>query len=369
MAGAMTTQNISSVGDHFLLGLRPSTRLDERDRALLADLRPAGVILFKSNFIHDQPYEQWLDSHRQLLADVRSAVGRDRMFIGIDHEGGRVCRTPAPITRFAYAAHWAGQAAAVGHAMGVELASLGINLNFAPVLDIHSNPANPVIGARSFGSTSEQVIVAALAFMSGLQSEQVLPCGKHFPGHGNTGQDSHHELPVLQEDLAALRARELKPFQAAIDAGIPMLMTSHLMLPKLDPKEPVTLSRALNHDLLRAELGFEGVLVSDDIGMRAVSHLFDDPAAAARLLQAGTDMLMVCSYWTDTERSRGFARAVVEARQRGIISAEAAAQSRERVLALLARTPQNTVTALSPDVFARHRQAGALFTAETAEVI
>jgi beta-N-acetylhexosaminidase len=369
MTAAMTTCDISSVGDHFLIGLRPSSRLDERDRALLADLRPAGVILFKSNFVHDQPYEQWLDSHRQLIADVRSAVGRDRMFIGIDHEGGRVCRTPAPITRFSYAARWAGQAAAVGRAMGVELASLGVNLNFAPVLDIHSNPANPVIGARSFGSTSEQVIAAALAFMSGIQAEKVLACGKHFPGHGNTGQDSHHELPVLQEDLAALRARELKPFRAAIDAGIPMLMTSHMLLPKLDPHEPVTLSSTFNHDLLRGELGFKGVVVSDDIGMRAVSHLFDDPAAAARLLLAGTDMLMVCSYWTDTERSRGFARAVIEAQQRGTIPAEAAAQSRNRVLSLLSRTPQNTVSALSSEIFERHGQAGALFTAETAEVI
>src|ERR1700761_7668335 len=257
----MNHHDISSAGDHFLLGLRPSPRLDERDRSLLQDLRPAGVILFKSNFVHNQPYERWLETHRQLIADVRSAVGRDRMFIGIDHEGGRVCRTPAPITRFSYASRWAGQAAAVGRAMGVELASLGVNLNFAPVLDIHSNPANPVIGARSFGSTAEQVIAAGLAFMTGLQSEGVTACGKHFPGHGNTGQDSHHELPVLQEDLDALRSRELKPFAAAIQAGIEMIMTSHIMLPKLDPKEPVTLSRTFNHDLLRGELGFKGVAV------------------------------------------------------------------------------------------------------------
>jgi beta-N-acetylhexosaminidase len=365
----MNTEDISSAGDHFLVGLRPFPQLDERDRALLSDLRPAGVVLFKSNFVHDQPYERWLDSHRKLIADVRSTVGRERLFIGIDHEGGRVCRTPAPITRFSYAARWAGQAGAVGRAMGAELASLGINLSFAPVLDINSNPANPVIGARSFGSTSDQVIAAALPFMAGLQGEKVLPCGKHFPGHGNTSQDSHHELPVLNEDLAALRARELVPFRAAIDAGIPMVMTSHLMLPKLDADQPVTLSRTFNHDLLRGELGFKGVVVSDDIGMRAVSRLFDDPTAAARLLLAGTDLLMVCSHWTDTERSRGFARAIIEARRAGTIPAEGATESRRRVQALLERTSQNTVTALSPDVFERHRQAGALFSAETVEVI
>src|SRR5215470_17774139 len=179
----MPTTDISLAGDHFLIGLRPTAELHERDRALLADLRPAGVVLFKSNFLHDQPYERWLEVYRKLLADVRSVLGRDRILVGIDHEGGRVCRTPAPITRFSYAARWAAQAGAVGHAMGVELASLGVNLSFAPVLDIHSNPANPIIGPRALGTTSEQVTAAALAFMEGLQSAQVLACGKHFPGH------------------------------------------------------------------------------------------------------------------------------------------------------------------------------------------
>jgi beta-N-acetylhexosaminidase len=365
----MARTDISSVGDHFLVGLQPSPRLEERDRALLADLRPAGVVLFKSNFVHDQPYEQWLETHRQLIADVRSVVGRDRLLIAIDHEGGRVCRTPAPITRFSYAAKWARQAGPVGRAMGVELASLGINLNFAPVLDIHSHPDNPVIGPRSFGTTGEQVSAAALAFMAALQSAQVLACGKHFPGHGNTDKDSHHELPVLHEDLASLRTRELKPFRAAIEAGIPMIMTSHLLLPKLDPNEPVTLSRRFNHDLLRGELGFKGVVVSDDIGMRAISRLFEDPRTAVRLFLAGTDLMMVCAHWTDTERCRGFAQALIEARGEGILSPEASAQSRERVLSLLARAPQNRITALSDEVFEQHRHAGELFASETAEVM
>ncbi len=365
----MSAVDISQAGDHFLIGLRPTTELHERDRALLTDLRPAGVVLFKSNFLHDQPYERWLEVHSKLIADVRAAIGRDRIFIGIDHEGGRVCRTPAPITRFSYAARWPAQAAAVGRAMGVELASLAVNLNFAPVLDIHSNPANPVIGARSFGSTSEQVTAAALAFMSALQSERVLACGKHFPGHGDTDTDSHHELPVLHQDLAALRARELKPFGAAIAAGIPMLMTSHLLLPELDPVEPVTLSRRFGQELLRGELRFKGVVVSDDIGMHAVSRMFDDPTAAVRLMLAGTDLMMVCAYWTDTDRCRGFAEAIITARQRGILAADAEAQSRARVHSLLLRAPQNSVTALSADVFEAHRHAGPLFGAETAEVI
>jgi beta-N-acetylhexosaminidase len=365
----MAKTDISLAGDHFLVGLRPTTQLHERDRALLADLRPAGVVLFKSNFLQDQPYERWLDVHSKLIADVRATIGRDRIFVGIDHEGGRVCRTPAPITRFSYAARWAAQAGAVGHAMGVELASLGVNLSFAPVLDIHSNPANPVIGPRALGTTSEQVTTAALAFMKSIQAEGVLACGKHFPGHGDTDTDSHRELPVLNQDLDGLRSRELKPFRAAIEAGIPMVMTSHLLLPKVDPVEPVTLSRRFGQDVLRGELGFKGVVVSDDIGMHAVSRMFDDPTAAVRLRLAGTDLMMVCAFFTDTDRCRGFAAAMLEAERQGVISAEAAAQSRERVRSLLLRAPQNQVVPLSADVFERHRGAGALFAAETAEIV
>jgi beta-N-acetylhexosaminidase len=205
--------------------------------------------------------------------------------------------------------------------------------------------------------------------MHAMQAQKVLACGKHFPGHGDTDTDSHRELPVLTRDLEGLRARELPPFRAAIEAGIPMIMTSHLLLPTLDPSEPVTLSRRFGQDILRGELGFKGVVVSDDIGMHAVSKLFDDPTAAARLLLAGTDLMMVCSYATDTDRCRGFAQAMLEAQQQGIISPAAAAQSRERIHSLLERAPQNAVQALSAAVFERHKSAGMLFTAETAEVI
>lgn len=365
----MSSADLSAVGDHFLVGLRPTSRLAAADRALLADLRPAGVILFKSNFLHDRPYAQWLESHRRLIGDIRAAVGRQRLLIGIDHEGGRVCRTPSPVTRFAYAAQWAREAGAVGRAMGRELAALGINLNFAPVLDIHSNPANPVIGARAFASSAEAVIQAALAFAAGMQAEGVIACGKHFPGHGDTDTDSHRELPVLQQDLAALSARELRPFAAAIAAGLPMLMTAHMLLPQIDAEEPVTLSPRFGRELLRQRMGFEGVIVSDDIGMHAVSRLFDDPWQAVRLMQAGTDVMMVCSHWTDTERCRGFAQALLQALASGTIAADDDARSRARIAVLLEVAPQNEVTMLAPELYAQHRQVAALFADQTVEVV
>jgi beta-N-acetylhexosaminidase len=368
-ASAVGREDIAAVGEHFLLGLRPSPTLEARDRALLAELRPAGVVLFKSNFRHDLPYLDWLPIYARLVEEVRAAIGRERILIAIDHEGGRVCRTPAPLTRFSYASHWAAQASAVGRAMGTELASLGVNLSFAPVLDVHSNPANPIIGLRAFGETPERVIEAALPFMVALQAEGVLACGKHFPGHGDTDRDSHLELPVLRQDLAALRARELKPFQAAIHAGIPMLMTAHILLPAIDPQEPATLSTRINRTLLREQLDFRGVIVTDDLGMHAVSQRFEDPAAAVQVLAAGADLLMVCSHFTDTDRSRGFARSLLTAERSGALAPEALALSRRRIQSLLARARQGSVTQLPDPVFQSHRRAGALFTAQTAEVI
>lgn len=365
----MPALDLSAVGDHFIVGLRPGAALGDRDRALLEDLRPAGVILYKSNFRHDAPYAAWLEGHAALVEAVRRAAGRERLYVGIDHEGGRVCRTPAPITRFSYAARWAGTAGAVGRAMGRELASLGVNLDFAPVLDIDSNPANPVIGERAFGRTAEAVEAAALPFIAALEAEGVRACGKHFPGHGDTRTDSHRELPVLDLDRAALEARELRPFRAAVAAGLGMVMTSHILFPAIDPDEPATLSPRLTRDLLRRDLGFEGVIVSDDVGMRAMDGRLDGPDAAARFLAAGHDMMMICTHLTDTERARGFARSLVEARARGALDEAALAASRERIRLHLAATPQNGVRALDERDFAEHRAAGALFGAETAEVV
>jgi beta-N-acetylhexosaminidase len=365
----MRREPIASVGNHFFIGLKPSPVLDAQDRSLLADLQPAGVILFKSNFRHDLPYEAWLEIHAQLIADIRAATGRERMWIGIDHEGGRVCRTPPPITRFAYAMRLADQSAKVGHAMGRELASLGINLDFAPVLDIHTNPANPVIGERAFGRTPDAVIAAALPFIEALQSEKVLACGKHFPGHGDTSIDSHLGLPSQPLDLDALRARELKPFASAINAGLSMIMTSHILYPSIDPVSPVTLSRRFLTGILREELGFEGVAISDDIGMGAMKGVFDDPESAVRLIASGCDMVMVCAHFTDASRARGFAEAIVAAINQGRLDPEILTRSKARIEKLLSRAAINDVHLLPESTLRAHASIGELYKAETVEVV
>jgi beta-N-acetylhexosaminidase len=364
----MSEAALASVGLHFMLGLRPGAKLDARDQLLLRDLRPAGVILYKSNFRHDCPYDQWLASHRELIASIRDAVARQRLFIAVDHEGGRVCRTPPPITRFSYARDWQDRSGAVGAAMGTEFASLGVNLNFAPVLDIDSNPGNPVIGPRAFGSTAGTVVERALSFVREMENCGVRGCGKHFPGHGDTLVDSHYELPTVEATIGELRGRELQPFAAAIRAGIGMIMTSHILFRRLDDSVPATLSRRIVSDLLRREMGFQGVIVSDDIGMRSAHSLFGNPDSAVKFMAAGNDMLMICAHWGDTELARPLAQSIIEARDSGALESSFLEHSQERIETMLTMTAQPAVEALSEQVFLRHGLVGPQFSERTVEV-
>lgn len=343
------------LGLHFWIGLQPSRDLTDHDRRLLGRLRPAGVVLFRGNFQRDVPnvpYEEWTARLGRLLRDAREAIGRERILVGIDHEGGTVHRPPPPITHYGFAREWAGQAGNVGRAMGIELRSLGINVDFAPVVDIHSNPANPVIGPRAFGTTAGEVSTAAGDFLRGLQSEGVLGCLKHFPGHGDTGVDSHHTLPVLDLAPETLRDRELAPYRALLtDARL--VMTAHILFPRLDDR-PATLSEPILGGLLRDEIGFTGAVVTDDIGMAAISKLYEDPGAAPQTLRAGADLILICDYWTETERSLTMAGHLEEALRRGTLDEAVLEASRERVEALLTEAPQHEVELLPEEVFAHH---------------
>ncbi len=237
------------------------------------------------------------------------------------------------------------------------------------MLDIHTNPKNPVIGERAFGQTADSVIAAALPFVEALQGEKIIACGKHFPGHGDTSIDSHLGLPSQTLGLDALRARELKPFAAAIDAGLSMILLAHMLYPAVDPDAPVALSRRFATGILREELGFAGVAISDDIGMGAMKGLFDSPDAAVRLIESGCDMVMVCAQFTGTGRARGFAQAILAAIEEGRLDSGLLARSRARIENLLARVPSNEVELLPQDVFRTHAGAAALYDAATVEVV
>ena len=220
-------------------------------------------------------------------------------FIAIDEEGGRVHRLPPPFTHFPPAAR-IGQTGSldlafrVGRAVAAELTLLGINLNFAPVLDVNSNAENPIIGDRSFGTTPERVAAMALAWSQGLRSMGIIPCGKHFPGHGHTDTDSHLQLPRVTKSLSELHAVELTPFLHACRSRIEGLMTAHAVFPALDEKFPATLSSRILTRVLRQELGYKGVVFSDDMEMEAITGNFDAGQAAISSVRAGIDVLLYC---------------------------------------------------------------------------
>ena len=218
--------------------------------------------------------------------------------VSVDQEGGLVQRLRAPLTVWpdmfsVAAASDPSRTQAVGRALGDELAALGIGWNFAPVLDVHTNPANPVIGNRAFGVTPAAVATHALAFWRGLRAAGVLGCGKHFPGHGDTHTDSHLDLPVVAHDQNRLRSGELAPFAAAARESMGAFMTAHVVYPAWDAVLPATLSHRIASHILRGELGFAGLLVSDDLGMRAVADRWPIETLVVESLLAGVDHFLV----------------------------------------------------------------------------
>jgi beta-N-acetylhexosaminidase len=250
-----------------------------------------GVILFKRN-LHDLEQICTLteEVHRQAAAPP---------LVGVDQEGGRVVRLPAPFLAPPAAAVLGAiddpdLTRTVARAMGQELRAAGFTWNLAPVLDVHTNPRNPVIGDRAFSHDPDRVARMGLALFNGFEEVGILTTAKHFPGHGETAADSHLALPESLQTAARWRLVEFAPFRAAIRAGIPSVLVAHLACPALDPATPSSLSRIVTTDILRTELGFDGVVVSDDLEMGAIATNFDIGEAAVRFLEAGGDLALIC---------------------------------------------------------------------------
>jgi beta-N-acetylhexosaminidase len=306
-------------GQLLSVGFEGTTAGDEL-RARIAASEVGGVMVFRPNIATPGQLAT-------LVGDLRGAAPGDfPLLVSIDQEGGLVQRLRAPATVWPAmlsvgVAGDAARTASVGRALGDELAAVGVGWNFAPVLDVHTNAANPVIGNRAFGTSPDAVARHALAFWRGLREAGLVGCGKHYPGHGDTQTDSHHELPVVAHDVDRLRAVELAPFAAAAAAGLEAFMTAHVLYPALDPDRPATLSRRIATDLLRGEIGFRGVLVSDDLGMKAVADRYPIEELAVGAIEAGCDHLLVRE---PTARQHAAFEAIVHA-------AEARSDMRARV--------------------------------------
>jgi beta-N-acetylhexosaminidase len=290
-----------------------------------------GVILFGRNVVDAEQVAA-------LVAELKRAAGRP-LLVSIDQEGGRVARlrerhgfTELPPMRALGDVGDPALARDVGTLLGRELRAVGIDQDYAPCVDVDTNPANPVIGDRSFSRDPAVVARVGAALAEGLQSAGVAACAKHFPGHGDTSQDSHRDLPRLPHGLERLRAVELPPFRALARAGVASMMTAHVVFEALDPRRPATLSRRVV-DVLRGECGYDGCVISDDLEMSAVAEHFPLEEAVPAALDAGLDALMVCHRADVAHRAIDLARRAVE---EGTVSRARLAEARRRVEELLA---------------------------------
>lgn len=257
----------------------------------LLDAGVSGVVLFARNI--DTP-----EQVAKLTSDIKTYAGRP-VYVGLDQEGGLVQRlrrgfTRVPPMRAVGSIGDEELARRVGEMLGRELRAVGIDVNYAPILDIDTNPKNPIIGNRSFGRDPELVGRLGVALGQGLESQGVASCGKHFPGHGDTEQDSHQELPRLPHAMSRLREVELVPFHAWVEAKLASIMTAHVIFEPLDDKYPATMSRAVLHGILREEMGYDGLIITDDIEMKAIADHYGYEEAAIRGVVAGVDNFLCC---------------------------------------------------------------------------
>jgi beta-N-acetylhexosaminidase len=273
-----------------------------------------------------------------LTAQLRSE--RDDVLVAIDEEGGDVTRLEARTGSSFPGNHALGAVddvnltREVAHELGRRLAACGVNLNWAPSADVNSNPSNPVIGVRSFGADPESVARHTAAYVTGLQAAGVAACTKHFPGHGDTAVDSHHALPRIDAGPTVLEQRELLPFRAAIAAGTRAVMSAHILVPTLDPEHPATLSLRILTDLLRGQLGYDGLIVTDGMEMQAIAATYGIERGSVLAIAAGADAICVGGGLADDETVRRLRDALVGAVRSGELPEERLAEAAERVRGL-----------------------------------
>ena len=287
-----------AAGHRVICGLA-HTDVDAELKDLLSELRPLGVILF-SRDLESPEHAAELIRELKSLPEFRD----DPLLVSVDQEGGRGARIRAPATEWPPMGDLGrlgaiGLTRRVGAALGAELRSIGIDIDYAPVLDVNTNPKTPVIGDRAFGADARTVSHHATAFLKGLNSAGVGGCGKHFPGHGDTEVDSHLALPKVEHELPVLREREWQPYREAFSAGLDAVMTAHIVVCALDENAPATLSSDALAPL-RDELGFKGVLLSDDIEMKALADHFPVDEIVSRGIEAGLDAFLACDDYTVT---------------------------------------------------------------------
>ncbi len=320
------------IGQMLMVGFEGKS-LSEGIAELIIKYRIGGVILFSHNI--ETPRQISILCH-QLQECARSAGHKMPLFISVDQEGGRVSRFKAPFLQFPGSGELGAKDSeelveSNARAIGKELQRIGINLNLAPVLDVNTNPQNPVIGDRAFGADPDMVSRLGVAAIKGFQESGIIPVGKHFPGHGDTCVDSHKELPIVNHGLDRIKEVELRPFSAAIKSGLNAIMTAHVVYSRIDPDYPATLSKRILKGIMREDMGFKGLIITDDLKMKAITKNYNFRDVVVLAVNAGADILLICH---DKEREvRGY-KELMDGMEKGIISVERVDESVKRILKL-----------------------------------
>jgi beta-N-acetylhexosaminidase len=267
---------------------------DKYSKTLIKKHHIGGFILFKKNIENVKQAQKLINSLK-----TENRVNKIPLFMSVDEEGGIVSRMPDSFKKippnktigninnseFSYE---------IGSVIAKEIKAFGFNMDFAPVLDINSNPKNPVIGDRSFGDSPDIVNKLGIQTMKGIESQNVIPVVKHFPGHGDTSIDSHIGLPVVNNDFARLNSFELQPFKKAIENNVDVIMIAHILLPKIDPDDPSSLSKKVITNILREKLSYDGIVITDDMTMGAIVENYTITEASVKAINAGSDIILVC---------------------------------------------------------------------------
>ncbi|SMQ84917.1 beta-N-acetylhexosaminidase [Bacillus sp. OV166] len=279
------------IGQMIIAGISGTT-MDTNTKNLLTKYKVGGIIFYQNNLVNPTQAVQFVN---QMKSESDPNLP---LLLGVDQEGGRVTRLPGGLVNFPTnkeigSINNSQFSYNVGTILGKELKGFGFNLDFAPVLDINSNPKNPVIGDRSFGNNPEVVSKLGIQTFKGIQSQKIIPTIKHFPGHGDTSVDSHLELPIVNKSLAQLKEFELIPFEQAINSGADVVMVAHILLPKLDAAFPSSMSKNIITGILREQLDYSGVVITDDMTMEAIIDHYSIGKASVESVKAGSDIILV----------------------------------------------------------------------------
>ncbi|QPJ66760.1 MAG: beta-N-acetylhexosaminidase [Candidatus Nitrohelix vancouverensis] len=308
------------------------TSLNREIEEWIVDRKIGGLILFERNY--ENPAQ--LHALTNAIQNLARSSGAADVLISVDQEGGRVSRLGAPFTAFPSpcclgAARSEPLARRFGAALATELLATGVNMVYAPVLDVNSNPDNPIIGKRAFSDSPEWAGRLATAFAAGVREAGVVPVGKHFPGHGDTDRDSHLELPGVDRPADSLEQVELPPFAMAIRDGLEAIMPAHVTYSAWDASGPATFSSYILQDILRGQLGFEGVVISDDLEMKAIEDHYSSELVPEYGVAAGIDQFLICH---NPDKIRLFQEKLAEGMDKGRIDMGRVNRSVERIMKL-----------------------------------